>query len=531
VAPTPTPTPEPTPTPAPTAVLRFGTASLDGKFNPILVDDVYDQYVVSMIFDSLVNNDPDGSVNNKGLADHWTISDDHLTYTFFLKDAKFSNGDPVTAQDVKFTLETIGNPKYDGPLGYTIANIVGADDYTKGTNTEITGIKVIDDKIVSVTLTAPNVAELMNNIGGIGILDHTYYAFTNWDDFKALNAKPMGSGAFIFKDYDPAQACNLVVNPNYYGTIPQLAGVSILIIPDDTQIQALMTGQVDLVNPSASKDNWDAMSADSTVATPVKFVSNGYNVIGMNLQNPLFSDKKVRQALAYGLDLDSFIQTQWQGLAQRCLTPISPVSWAYPDVSQLNPYSFDPAKANELLDEAGWTQKGKDGIRVKDGKRFSFTWIAYTDTPWPKNLQALATEQWKAIGVEMKSELMDFNTVADKVFTQGKFEMFNIGWQLSIDPDPVGMYDKASDVPGGNNAIHYYNADAEALFKQEEQEFDTAKRKAELQQWALIANDDLPYIFCAVRDEIWGSSTKFSGFDKLGPYFNWTQCLSDVKAN
>jgi peptide/nickel transport system substrate-binding protein len=503
---------------------------LDGKFNPILCDGVYDQYVCSMLFDSLITNEPDGSVSYKGLAKDCVISDDHLTYTLHLKDATFSNGDPVTAQDVKFTYETIANPKYDGPLGYVVNNIVGYDAYNKGTATEITGIKAIDDKTVSFTLTTPYVAELISNIGGVGILDHKYYAFTNYDDFKALNAKPMGCGAFTFKDYDPAQACNLVLNTSYYGTKPALAGVSILIIPDETQIQALMTGQVDIVNPGASKDNWDAMNADTSTATAVKFVSNGYNVVGYDLTNPLFSDKRVRQALYYGLDFDSFIQTQWQGLAQRCLTPISPVSWAYPDVSKLNPYHYDPDKANQLLDAAGWTQRDKDGIRMKDGKRFSFTWMAYTDSAWPKNLQALAVDQWKKIGVEMKSELMDFNTMSDKVFTQGKFEMFNIGWSLSIDPDPVGMYDKASDVKGGYNAMHYYNADAEAIFAQERQEFDQAKRTQELQQWAVIANDDLPYMFCAVRDEIWGVSTKFTGFDKMGPFYNWTQCLTDVKA-
>ena len=99
---------------------------------------------------------------------------------------------------------------------------------------------------------------------------------------------------------------------------------------------------------------------------------------------------------------------------------------------------------------------------------------------------------------------------------------------LSIDPDPVGMFDKASDVAGGYNAMHYYNADAEAIFAKEGQEFDQATRKAELQQWAEIANDDLPYLFCAVRQEVWGVSSKFTGFDKMGPYYNWVACLDEV---
>jgi peptide/nickel transport system substrate-binding protein len=518
-----------TATPKSNATLRFGTASLDGVFNPILVSGVYDQYVVSMIFDGLIGNDPDGKLNTNYLASKYELSSDLKTYTFTLRDAKFSNGDAVTAQDVKFTIETIANPKYDGPLGANIANIVGYDDFNKGKTTDMAGVKVINDKTVSITITDPNVAEVINNLG-FGILDHKYYAFTTWDDFKAKNAAPMGCGAFVFKDYKAGQALNVVVNPNYYGKKPNLAGVSILIIPDETQIQALMSGQVDIVNPAASKDNWDAMSAVATTAYAKRFVSNGYNVIGYDLSNPIFADKKVRQALAYGLDFKTFIQNQWQGFAVRCLCPISPVSWAYPDVSKLNAYDFNPTKANQLLDEAGWTQKDTDGIRMKDGKRLSFTWIAYTDSPWPKNLQALATEQWKAIGVEMKSELMDFNTVSDKVFTQGKFEMFNIGWSLSIDPDPIGMYDKASDVKGGYNAMHYFNARAEEIFKAARVETDQAKRAALYKEWGTIANDDLPYLFCACREEIWGISAKFQGFDKMGPYYNWVACLDQVTA-
>lgn len=512
-----------------TAVLRFGTASLDGKFNPILVENVYDQYVVGMIFDGLITNEPDGSLSYRGLAKECKISDDHLTYTFKLKNAKFSNGEPVTAEDVKFTYETIANPKYDGPVGYICNNIVGYEDFHDGKATELTGVKAIDSKTVSFTITEPYVAEEITNLG-IGILNKKYYAFTTWDEFKAKNAAPMGCGAFLFKDYDPAQACNLDINPNYYGKKPQLAGVSILIIPDATQISALMTGQVDIVNPAASKDNWDQMNADANVASAKRFVGNGYNFIGMDLSNPIFADKKVRQALLYGINIKQFIDTEWQGFAEQCLGPISPVSWAYPDASKLNNYAFDPTKANQMLDEAGWNQKDTDGIRMKDGKRLSFTWLAYNDVQWPLNLQALATEQWKAIGVEVKSEIMDFNTVMDRVYTKHDFGMFNQGWSLSIDPDPVGIFDKASDVEGGYNAMHYYNERAEEIFAAARQEYDSKKRAELYQEWAQIANEDLPYLFCAVREEIWGVSKKFSGFDKMGPYYNWVQCLDEVKA-
>lgn len=507
-------------------ILKFATASLDGKFNPVFADGVYDAYVATMVFDGLVGNDPEGKITLDGLASKYVVSNSNKTYTFTLRNGlKFHDGTDVTAADVKFSYEILKNSKYDGPFAYLADDFVGADDYNKGKATDITGIKVINDKTISFTVTLARANKIYDF--SLGILSKDYYKFTTMEELKAKNATPMGTGRFIFKDYTPAQACNLTANKSYFGKKAKISGVSIVIVPDETQIQALGNSSVDLVNPSASKDNYDSVIATQK-ADVIKFTGNGYNFIGINHKDPILADKNVRQALVYGVNIKQFIDNQYQGFAEQCLAPISPVSWAYPGKSELNSYAFNPEKAKTLLEASGW-KVGSDGYRVKDGKKLSLKILIYNEAPWPASLVALATEQWKSIGVELKSETNDFDTVMDKVYEKRDMQLWTQGWSMSIDPDPTGLLDKASFTQaGGYNAGGYINDESEILIQKGRYEFNQAKRATIYKDWAKLVNDDLPYIFCANRQEIWGVSKKVKGLDEMSPYYNWVQCLGDV---
>ena len=163
----------------------------------------------------------------------------------------------------------------------------------------------------------------------------------------------------------------------------------------------------------------------------------------------------------------------------------------------------------------------------RQGLKLSLLWTAYNNVDWPINLIALAKDNWKEIGVELESELMAFNTVYEKVFDRQDFELWNMGWTLAIDPDPIGIFDKASDVLGGYNAGGYYNERAEEIFKEGLNEYDQEKRAALYQEWAVIANEELPYLFNAYRNEIWGVNKRVKGMT-LGPYFDWTYTISDI---
>ena len=505
-------------------VLTVSTNSLDGKFNPILSDNVYDSWVTGLVFEGLITNDPQGNPIPAAAAS-WDVSDDKLTYTFHLVEGmKFHDGEPVTANDVAFTYYSMSDPNYDGPRGYSVADIVGVEAYQNGETDMIDGIQVLDDLTISFTILSPNVQKIWDF--SYGIMPEHVYKYEDWETFKANINSPVGSGIMKFEEFKVGEYVRLTTYEDYYQGRANVDGVVIKLQPTETATAALAAGDVDIVNPPANLENYDIMTSTG-ISTVQEFTGNGYNYVGFNLRNPKLSDKRVRQALAYGLNREVFIENQWEGFASVCNAPISPVSWAYPDPSMLNDYAYDPEKAKALLDEAGWVDTDGDGIRDKDGVKLSLLWTAYNDVDWPLNLIAMAKENWKEIGVELEAELMEFNAVAEKVFDNQDFEMWNMGWSLSIDPDPTGIFDQASSELGGFNAGGYYNERAEEIFKEGILEYDQAKRAELYQEWAIIANDELPYLFNAYRNEIWGVNDRVKNME-LGPYADWTMNVKDI---
>lgn len=497
-------------------VLTVGTNSLDGKFNPIISDNVYDAWVVDLVFEGLATNDPAGNII-PAIAKSWDVSEDKLTYTFHLNEGvKFHDGEELTTEDVEFTYYMMASPDYTGPRGDAINDVVGVADYREGKAETIEGIKVIDPYTISFTIESKNVQKIHDFT--YGIMAKHYYDLANYEDFIALNQNPMGAGPFMFKRYVVGQYCEVERFDDYWENVPKIDGVIVKLVPTETQTAEVQVGDIDLANPPANLQNAEMMT-ETGIANIQEFVGNGYNYLGFNLRLDKFKDKRVRQALAYGLNRKEFIQAQWEGFARVCNAPISPVSWAYTD--EINEYAFDPDKARELLAEAGWIDRDNDGwVENEAGEEFEFVWTAYNDVDWPMNLIAVAKENWADIGVKMEGELMEFNAVADLVYDQQDFEMYNMGWSLSIDPDPTGIWDDDSDVLGGFNSIGFHHERANEIFKLGLEEYDQAKRAELYQEWAKIANDELGYIFIAIRSEMWGVNNRVKNLE-MGPYYDW----------
>ncbi|MDR0396429.1 MAG: ABC transporter substrate-binding protein [Oscillospiraceae bacterium] len=249
---------------------------------------------------------------------------------------------------------------------------------------------------------------------------------------------------------------------------------------------------------------------------------------------PKLGDKLVRQALLYALDRENFILAQYGSteLARVGLAPISPTSWAFPDLSDLNDYAFDLDKAAALLDEAGWTV-GEDGYRYNaDGVKLELEWLVYEDSPWPVTLSSMAFDSWKQIGVSLLINRMDFNTVANTTQEpppgEKMFDIYTMGFSLDADPDPSGgLFDYDAFSAGGFNASGYYNEHAQDLIKAGKLEFDQAKRAAIYQEWAKLMNEEVPTSIVAYRSEIWGVNNRVSGLD-LGTYAEWADIIRDV---
>jgi len=360
-----------------------------------------------------------------------------------------------------------------------------------------------------------------------------YYKFEKWEDFLALNEQPLGSGIMVFDSWEPKQFIKVMKNANYWDPehAAKIDGVLMSEFPEESIISALQTNQIDFAQVSSSAENLEAINALDNIQID-NYLGNGYTFMCFNCVKPKLADVRVRQALMYALDRESFIKAQYgEGLASVGMAPISPSSWAFPDASDLNAYKFDMDKAGKLMDEAGWTM-GADGFRYKDGEKFHVNWLVYTDSAWPGTLSGMAADTWKQLGVDLEVELMDFDTVASRTMDAAPadkdFDIYTMGFSLSIDPDPTGaLFDDDAYVAGGFNASGYKNADAMALVKAGKTEFDTAKRAVIYKEWAKIMNTEISHTIIAYRSEIWGINNRVKGMD-LGTYANWVQCLKNI---
>ena len=519
-------------TPDPNQVLRFGTTGLDGFFNSIMASNVYDNYVCALVFETLVTNDASGMYF--GYIADYTVSDDHLVYTFTLKDGvKFSDGTPMTSADVEFTYKTIAHPDYTGQRGYAVMDMVGYEAYSSGSSDVFSGIQVIDEKTISFTFEDGTASPANIESFVYGILPKHYYEFETWDDFLALNGNPLGSGWFTLEEYRDKEFVLLHKNINYWDApnAASIDGVLMSEIPEESLQGAFQTGQLDLAQPQTSVDNWDAYTAMAGV-TPLSILGNGYTFMCFNTTKPTLNDHLVRQALMYALDRPSFIEAVYGPHASVGLAPISPVSWAFPQ-SGINDYAFNMAKAEELMAEAGWV-KGSDGILAKGGVKMEITWLVYTDVVWPGVLASMAADTWGQLGVDLTIDLMDFVTVGaltmDLPVDEREFDMYTMGWSTSIFPDLFGgIFGLDDEALGdfGYNASGWFDQDLYELMAAARQEFDFAKAADMYKELALGLNYNLPTAVVAYRNEMWVNSDRVNGLN-ISSYENWTYNFNKV---
>lgn len=513
-------------------ILRFGASGFDGIFNPIMSENVYDAYISDIIFEKLITNTADGEYV-PALAE-WNLSEDNLTYTFTLKDGvKFSDGTDLTTKDVAFTYMTIAHPGYDGPRAYAVNSFVGYEEYHSNASEIFEGIHVIDEKNISFTFKEGMAAPANIECFDFGIMSSDYYAFETWEDFLALIDKPMGSGIMTLDSWEPKQFILLKNNTNYWNPAKgaQIDGVLVSEVPDESILSALKTNQIDFAQISPSAENLEAVKAMDNINIS-NYLGNGYTFMCFNTRKPALEDVQVRQALMHALDRESFIRVQYgEGLGAVGMAPISPSSWAFPDVSELNPYEFDLEKAAELMDEAGWLM-ASDGFRYKDDQKLAVNWLVYTEATWPGTLAGMAADTWKQLGVDLSIELLDGNTVIARTMGpepgEKDFDIYTMGFSLNIDPDPTGfLFDDDAYVAGGFNASGYKNPQAMELVRAGKAEFDTAKRAEIYKEWAKIMNEEIPHVIIAYRSEIWGVNKRVENM-LIDTYADWTQTLNKV---
>ena len=495
-----------------------GTISDIATMQPVLVNDTASGRITALLYDGLIQQDAKSGEVKPKLATY-TTSSDGLTYTFTINDkANWSDGKPIIAQDWLTGLmatgksaKTVRKSSFQDVAGFN-EFCAPAGTQCKATATTISGVTIdsANPKKFSVKMTkvsCPAILDLSGYTLPTQVFGKYVTATSKAEDFDNApeNINPtVVSGPFTFKEWRKGDQVIMGKNATYWQGSPNVDEYVYKVVANSTAItNGLKTGELTF-GSIVAKDLADMQTVDSVKIT--KYQSLGYTFIGWNTASPTatgLADKRVRQALAYGIDMDAVIKAVVFGEATKQVAHHVPVQWAYPS-TPLEPYKYDKAKATQLLKDAGWVA-GSDGILAKDGKKFSLTISTNSGNQERETLAQVAADQYKQLGIDAKARPEAFQGLVTKLTTGDQtLEATIIGWSLGGDPDPYSIW-HSSNIPDpakkveGFGFTFFKDPAMDKAIEQGRNPTDgncsTAARKANYETFNKILNDNQPYNF------------------------------------
>ncbi|HEX4020567.1 MAG TPA: ABC transporter substrate-binding protein [Acidobacteriaceae bacterium] len=442
-----------------TVLIESSPTSLD----PRVGVDAQSEHIDMLLFDSLVRKDTHFNLQ-PDLATSWTIADPRM-YIFHLRSGVvFHNGQPLTARDVKWTLDTIRN-----------GTLITAKS---GALRSIASVETPDAHTVILHLKYPDAALLWNlSDGAVGIVP-----YGSGRDFQQ---HPIGTGPFRFVQQEIDKEVVLERNPASWEGVPHIHRVRFEVVPDAmTRALELRKGSADIaVNAFPADMVWSLRHDPQLIATSIPGTEVQY--LTLNLRDPYLHDVRVRQAIAYAINRPLIIQALLRGQARPASSLLPPNHWAYqgydPD------YSYDPAHARQLLDQAGYTPK-------KSGIRFHLSMKTSTDET-ARLLAIVLQQQLRQVGISLDVQSYEFATFYSDI-SRGVFGMYSLRWIGGNEDPDIFRYAFAtsSAPPHGANRGFYTNAEVDALIVQAQQEVDQKARRSAYVQVQKILSHDLPAI-------------------------------------
>lgn len=466
---------------------------------------------LSMVYDPLVNVDPDFNVV-PWLASSWTISKDGLTYTFHLRhDAKWSDGVPVTSADQVYEYKVTSDPSSSAPY---------ASDYS-----EVASCTAPNKWTVVYKLKAPDASFLANVIAELPHAPFPVHIYGKYPDAQLqhldVSKHFVSDGPYVVTDWKADDHMTMTSNKTWWHGRPYIDEIYVKEYQNETaQLLALKSGAVDMPY-QLTTPQWQQLENDPHF-THIHNYFGGFDQIVSNDVDPILSDVKVRQALMYSMDRKTAAEKLFHGEDIPAFTPIPlAMKWATsPDA--LTAYPYDPAKAAAILDADGW-KMGSDGVRQKNGTPLSFIVGVIAGN----EVSTREFEFWQAvakpIGIKLTAKQSEFNVFYDNE-QNGKFQLDYGGFTVGNDPDPFVFLDSKSIPPAGLNYSRYSNPETDRLIEAARRTTDKAARQKlyyqlqdQLIQTVPVLWDVEPYYRNVVN-------TRIAGVDasKAGPAFTAT---------
>ncbi len=472
------------PSPAASAdkvVYRIGLLKDFDTLNPLSTASSLGFALMYNEYDFLTRYTTDYQVSPQ-LAESWTTSPDGLTWTFKLRpDVKWSDGEPLTAADVAFTYNLI--------LKEQNANFLAYLQY-------VTKVTAPDDTTVVITTSKPSIRVL--NLMIPILPEHVWGKLTSKQLASFQNVPLISSGPFQVQEAKTSSQVIATRNPYYWGDKPAVDQVVYVIYrTSETMVEDYRQGNLDLIlePDSVSVPKLEGMPG-TTITTKPGFSWNG---IGFNCRSTgkwkdnLLADKSIRQAVAWAIDKQAIAKTCMSGYAETATTIVPKWSSWHLDPPADTLMTYDPEKAKQLLDAAGYADRNGDGVRESaNGTPLDFTFTAPTEYAFGSTLAKLVAGYLDKVGMKIRIEVMAENTMYQKVY-EGDIDLYSTGWYA--EPDPAFVLSVVTvGSSGGYNDTGYENAAYDKIYNEQIATLDQTTREGLVDQLQQIAYEDAPYV-------------------------------------
>jgi peptide/nickel transport system substrate-binding protein len=470
-------------------ILRIGLTQDWETLNPTVGFAVSEYEVWNVHYATLTDKAAADFEPIPGLAESWTASDDGLTYTYTLReDLKWSDGEPLTADDIVWNINTGRDQKWDNMIS-TVVNF----DAVK-----------IDDRTIEVTSSVPD--PKLPNLDVYLLPQHIWEPIaTDYDaatEYDALDG--VGSGPFVIESFTKGQSVVMVANPNYWGWEGEEPAIDKVIFQlfsnPDAMVAALKQNELDAAQGFPAGAAAD-LEADPNI-TVVAGQQGGFDEIAINggavagQPHPALLDLEVRRAINFGIDKEAVIEDLWFGLADplETVSPgADPSKWV-PEIPADKAFSYDPQNARDILDAAGYVDSDGDGVReMPDGTNpIILRHAINTDGDLAQPIAELFKGWMEDIGIGVEFASYDQDALYG-VIIEGDYDTFFWGWVPFVDPDPMLSYFTAAELESYNDA-NWTDPRFEELYLEQKVELDSDRRVEIVHEMLTILHDSGVYI-------------------------------------
>ncbi|UUX34096.1 oligopeptide ABC transporter substrate-binding protein [Fundicoccus culcitae] len=511
-----------------------------GVLNSMLYTGNPDSQIIGFFHDGLYGYNENFEIDNSGFADvEFNQEDSSVTFTI-PQDAQWSDGEPITIDDVIFPYYVIGHPDYTGVrYGQAFTNVVGMEEYHNGDAEEIAGLNRVDDYTLTVSFIEftpsmlqasgiPNYVEPEHILGEIPVAE--------LEDADAVRSTPVGNGPFRLVSITPGEAITLEANEYYYLGRPMIDQVVIEVVNATSAVAEMRAGNYDLAALPA--DQYDTF-ADATNFQVLGELQNSITYIGFKLgtydvengtnvmdDSRVTNNKALRQAMAYAIDNDAVGSEFYSGLRTRANTHITPNFSDY-HADDIEGYPYNPERAAEILAEAGFVDNDGDGfVEDPNGEAFTLGFASMSGGETAEPLAQYYLQSWQAIGINVElvdGQLMEFNSFYDRVEADDPaIDVFQAAFGTGGDPNPSGLYSRDSQF----NYSRFVTEENDALIAAIESEdaFDPEVRQQAFHDWQAYMMEEIPTIPTLYRYNLMAVNNRVKGYDMaIGTDVKWTE--------